>query len=256
MTILVQISDTHLIAPVGDDGRTRERSENLHRCVRDINRLDPRPDAVIHTGDMAQHGVGEEYLLAREILHDLQMPFYVTPGNRDSRAAIRDVFSINDYGPPDKDFIHYAVDVGAIRLVCVDTVHEEGARLGNLCDSRIALLDATLGDAPNAPTALFMHHPPFDVLTSNQPFQFIDREAIEKLGDVIRRHRQIKRVFCGHAHRCYVTDIGNTRASTLPSMATDLRLGDYPEAMISTPVYQVHRFQPETGFVSETRLVD
>jgi len=255
MTILAQISDTHLMVHTTDDARADERSDYLRRCVADINNLDPVPDAVIHTGDMTQHAHPDEYLLAREILSGLDMPLFVTPGNRDSRALIRDVFSIDDLSPPDRNFIHYATNVGTIRLVSVDTVHEEGARLGNLCDTRIATLDATLGQAPQTPTVIFMHHPPFDVLTSNQPFQFINREAVEKLAAVMRRHPQIKRVCCGHAHRCYITDVANTRASTLPSIAVDLRLGEYPEDLQSTPLYQLHRFHPDIGFVSETRLV-
>jgi Icc protein len=255
MTILVQISDTHLMAPASDGACAHERSAYLRRCVKDINCLDPKPDAVIHTGDMTQHAYCKEYYLAREILGQLKMPLYVTPGNRDSRAAIRDIFRTDDYSPPDADFIHYATNVGAIRLVAIDTINEEGTRPGNLCDTRIAAIDVTLGQAPHTPTALFMHHPPFDVLTSSEPFQFINREAVEKFSKVLQRHSQIKRVFCGHAHRCYVTEISNTSASTLPSVAVDLRLGDYPEAMKKTPVYQIHRFHPETGFVSETRLV-
>ncbi len=255
MTTLAQISDTHLIVPITDDERAPGRLENLRKCVNDINNLDPRPDAVIHTGDMTQHGYREEYSLAREILSQLKIPLYVTPGNRDSRAAIRDLFRIDDYSPPDKEFIHYATNVGAIRLVAIDTINEEGTRPGNLCDTRIAAIDVTLRQAPHTPTALFMHHPPFDVLTSSEPFQFISREAVEKFSRVLKLHPQIKRIFCGHAHRCYVTEIANTRASTLPSVAVDLRLGDYPKAMKNTPVYQVHRFHPDTGFVSETRLV-
>jgi len=255
MTIIAHISDTHLIAPVTDDARAPGRLDNLRRCVTDINSLTPGPDVVIHTGDMSQHGHRDEYLMAREIVSDLKMPFLIAPGNRDSRAEMLDVFSGDGFLPADGKYIHYASTIASVRLVCVDTFHEEGQRLGDLCDQRIDAVDKTLGEAPDIPTAVFMHHPPFDIPTSQFPFQFIDRERVEKFIGVLQSHSQVERVFCGHAHRCYITNLGGIRASTVPSLTIDLRLGDYPDTMNDTPLYQVHRFHPETGFASETRLV-
>ncbi len=254
MTLLTQISDTHLMGVEPGNDRAPKRIEWLRRCVQDINGLDPRPDAVIHTGDMTQHGSHAEYILAREILADLKMPLYVTPGNRDSRTELREAFSQDGYFQPDSMFLHYAIDVGAIRLVAIDTVCE-GSRLGELCDDRLAAIDETLSGAPDIPTVLFMHHPPFDVLTSNQPFQFGSRDVVDKFAGILRRHTQITQIFCGHAHRSFVSDVANTRASTVPSTAVDLRLGDYPETMSNTPVYQIHSFRPGLEFYSETRLV-
>jgi hypothetical protein len=39
----------------------------------------------------------------------------------------------------------------------------------------------------------------------------------------------------------------------MPSVAVDLRLGDYPAAHEAVPLYRIHRFDPARGFVSETR---
>ncbi len=254
MTVLAQISDTHLMAPGMDDPRGPFRADCLRRCVADINNLDPLPDVVFFTGDLTQHADPEEYVLARDILSSLTVPFFITPGNRDYRDRMNEAFSLDRHSPPDADFLHYAAMVGDVRLVSVDTVHEEGGRPGNLCARRLALLDETLGEAPDVPTALFMHHPPFDVLTSSQPFQFIEREPVEKLTEILKAHTQIIRIFCGHAHRCYTTEVAQVKASTMPSVAVDLRLGDYPEAMQDQPLYQVHRFYPDIGFCSETRI--
>ena len=54
--IIAQITDTHLGDANAADPVFRARAENLRACVADINGLDPKPDAVIHTGDMTQHG--------------------------------------------------------------------------------------------------------------------------------------------------------------------------------------------------------
>ena len=254
MTLIAQISDTHLMDVEPGDIRALKRTEWLRRCVQDINSLDPGPDAVIHTGDMSQHGSHAEYILAWEILADLNMPLYVTPGNRDSRTELKKVFSQGGYIQSHSKFVQYAVDVGTVYLVAIDSVCE-GSRMGELCDDRLAALDEMLSKVPNTPTVLFMHHPPFEVLTSNEPFQFGSRDVVEKFTDILQRHPQITQIFCGHAHRSFLSDLSDTRAVTVPSIAVDLRLGDFPETMDDTPVYQIHSFYPGLGFYSETRYV-
>ncbi|MDP6883937.1 MAG: metallophosphoesterase, partial [Rhodospirillales bacterium] len=80
--IIAQITDTHLSHADAANPVFGARAENLRQCVADINGLDPMPDAVIHTGDMAQHGQAGEYVHARSLLAALEVPLYVTPGNR------------------------------------------------------------------------------------------------------------------------------------------------------------------------------
>ncbi len=254
MTLIAQISDTHLMSVELGDDRAPKRITWLRRCVQDINGLNPKPDAVIHTGDMSQHGSYAEYILAREILADLKMPLYVTAGNRDSRTELEKVFSQDGYFQSDSNFIQYAVDVGTTRLVAIDSVCE-GSRAGELCDERLAALDEMLRKVPDTPTALFMHHPPFDILTSKYPFQFGSRDVVEKFTAILRSHPQITQIFCGHAHRSFVSDLADIRAVTVPSIAIDLRLGDFPKTMEDAPAYQIHSFYPGRGFNSETRFV-
>ena len=86
--IIAQITDTHLIAANAADPVFRARVEILRECIADINDLDPMPDAVIHTGDMTQHGQAAEFAHARSLLAVLDVPLYVTPGNRDGREGI------------------------------------------------------------------------------------------------------------------------------------------------------------------------
>jgi len=254
MTLIAQISDTHLMGIESGDERAPKRVEWLGRCVQDINDLNPKPDAVIHTGDISQHGKYDEYILARKILAELNMPLFVTPGNRDSRADLKEVFWQDGYFQPGSKFLHYAVKIDGIYLVAIDSVCE-GSRSGDLCDDRLDAIDETLGSAPDIPTVLFMHHPPFEILTSREPFQFGSREVVDKFARILRRHPQITQIFCGHAHRSFMSELADTRAGTAPSVAIDLRLGDISETMNDTPVYQLHRFFPGFGFYSETRFV-
>ena len=254
--IIAQITDTHLADSGESDPVFRARADNLRACIADINGLDPKPDAVIHTGDMTQHGLAAEFDHARALLAALQAPLYVTPGNRDGRQGMASAFAGDGHMTPAGAFVHYAVEDHPVRLVAVDSLAADGGGKGDFCPARLAALDATLGEAPGRPTALFMHHTPFDVACAPDPFAYQRRQAVAGLAAVVLRHPQVVRIFSGHMHRPWTALVGDVAASTVPSVAADLRYGPYPPGMAERPVYQVHRFEDGGGFASETRLVD
>jgi Icc protein len=254
--IIAQITDTHLADAEAADPEFRARADNLRACIADINGLDPMPDAVIHTGDMTQHGLAAEFAHARALLAALRAPLYVTPGNRDGRQGMALAFAGDGHITPACAFVHYAVEDHPVRLVAVDSLAADGSAKGDLCRTRLAALDATLGEAPGRPTALFMHHPPFDVPAAPDSFAYRRRQAVADLAAVVLRHPQVIRIFSGHMHRPWTALVGGVAASTVPSVAADLRYGRYPPEMAGRPVYQVHRFESDGGFASETRLVD
>jgi hypothetical protein len=111
-----------------------------------------------------------------------------------------------------------------------------------------------LAEDPSRPTAVFMHHPPFEVRESKYPWQFDSREDIDIVEQALEGFDQVVRVFCGHAHRDTGGSIAGVPASCAPSVAVDLRLGDFPGVADKAPVYQIHRFDPRSGFVTETRI--
>ncbi|MBL4691555.1 MAG: metallophosphoesterase [Rhodospirillales bacterium] len=249
---IAQISDTHLLAAGELDPVGAGRAENLRRCVADINSLDPRPDAVLHTGDMTQHGRDREFDHAREILSELKAPLFVTPGNRDGREGVARAFAREPWFPTDPSFIHYAVDGFPVRLISVDSLGSN-ARKGDFCEARLNALDATLGEDIDRPTALFMHHPPFEIVGVSDSYQYQRPGAVTELAAVLARHPQVIRLFCGHAHRPRTASISGVFASTVPSIAVDLRKGPYHGEMAARPVYQVHRYDGNGAFISETR---
>lgn len=247
--IIAQISDTHIDLD-GPHGAGRIR--NLEQCVEDINGLDPLPDAVIHTGDLTQTGHPAEYREAARILRALRCPLHVAPGNRDDRGALRAAFPANGYLLPDLPFVQYRVDEYPVRLIALDT-QSENSNMGDYCAIRADSLSAALADDMTKPTAVFMHHPPFDVVESAYPFQFESRDAVARMSRVLNQQGRVVRAFCGHSHRVAAGMIGDVPVSSMPSVAVDLRLGDYPDAFRSIPLYKLHRFDAKQGFVSEIR---
>lgn len=252
--IIAQLTDTHLYETGSDEPMARARAENLRAAVAAINALDEAPDAVIHTGDVTQTGAPGGYALAREIMADLPAPLYVVPGNRDSRANLRGAFAADGYlgGHGDGDApVLFAIDHHAVRLVGFDTLSAD-TRRGDVDPGRLDWLARTLAERPAAPTAIFMHHPPVDIETSTYPWQFLRREAGAELAAVIGRHAQVLRVFCGHSHRPYLAPFAGAEASTVPSIAVDLRMEPEPDANGARPLVTIHRLDVEKrGFCSD-----
>lgn len=255
--IVAQITDTHLAHADATDPVFDARAKNLRACIADINSLNPLPDAVIHTGDMTQNGKAAEFSWARKLLAPLNPPLYVIPGNRDgldNRDEMERAFANDGYMKSADGFVLYSIERHPVRLVAVDTRAADGSNKGDLCGDRLAALDATLAAARARPTALFMHHPPFDVPPAPDPFAYHRRQAVADLAAVVSRHPQVIRIFTGHMHRPWMVEFGGTAASTVPSVAADLRKGQYPQAMAGRAVYQVHRFESDWGFASGTHL--
>jgi Icc protein len=261
--ILAQITDSHLLLPTDEHPAAGDRLDNLRAAVNRINTIEGGVDAVIHTGDMAHNHLPEEYALALEILSELTAPLYVVPGNRDSRRNLRHAFG-GGYMDGNGDApILYAIDIHAVRLVAFDsqsgrkqdTGDQGHQRKGDLDKQRLDWLDSTLAAAPDTPTAIFMHHPPVPIETSTYPWQWLRDEAGDELASVVSRHPQVLRLFCGHSHRAYMSDLAGVRVSTQPSIAVDLRLGEFAPEMQDRPVFQVHQFA-DGDFSSEMLIAD
>lgn len=247
--LIAQISDTHILAESSDRPEAGSRAENLRRCVADIMRLDPAPDIVIHTGDTTQTGAAGDYNRLKSLLAPLDIPVFPTPGNRDQRENFHDAFGTER---PDAPFLHYAVEHLPVRLIALDST-EAGTNLGVFCTVRARWLDETLAAAPDRPTILFIHHPPFDlgrfyVDGYRNP---ADRSA---LADVIGRHSQVSRLLCGHCHRSNHLAWAGTEATTMASVACDVRYGVDAARLGQTPIYQLHDVSADGTVTTSSRL--
>ena len=248
--LIAQISDTHILEAGSEQPVASRRAGNLERCVADINRQ--RADAVIFTGDTVQHGLSAEYARLRALLAPLAAPVYVVPGNRDDNDALRDAFGDQAYMPGRGGFLHYAVEDHDLRLVAIDST-APGERKGVYCASRQAWLDEVLGSAPARPTVLFIHHPPFDI-DDHYIGGYRRPEEAEALAAIVSRHHQVVRLTCGHVHCPVERPWAGTVATTMPSVAVDLRKGVYESQARQQPIYLLHRLSDDAGLVSEARI--
>src|ERR1043165_8995739 len=97
--LLAQITDLHVM-PKGQLAYGRvDTARMLRDAVAHLNRLDPRPDAVVITGDLADRGELVAYEHMREILAGLKLRWFVIPGNHDRIDNFRSVFADQPYIP-------------------------------------------------------------------------------------------------------------------------------------------------------------
>ena len=241
--ILCQITDTHIKADRKLAYGIVDTAAFLERCVADILTLPQRPDVVIATGDLVDWGRPDEYGLLRELLSPLTMPLYLMPGNHDERASMRNSFPEHAYLRQWEPFIQYAIDEFPLRLVALDSlVPKQGG--GTLCAERLAWLDRTLAQRPEAPTIVALHHPPFTTGIGHMDKVALDAASVAGLAEVVSRHPQVERVIAGHLHRPITARFAGTVASTCPSPAHQVALDLAPDAkddyILEPPAYQLH----------------
>lgn len=247
--LIAQLSDPHIL-PKGQQMHGRvDTARMLRDAVAHLNRLDPKPDLVLLSGDLTDTGDPDAYRHLREILADLTQPVYAIPGNHDRRAPFRAAFSDHAYLPKEGTFIQYIIEEHMLRIVALDSV-EEGRTRGNLCNERLAWLDRTLAQRAATPTLVMMHHAP--LLTGLPHIDSVSMDRVPAFEQVIARHSQVERILCGHVHRAIQLRFGGTVVCACPStahqVAVDLRPDGQDAYTFEPPGFQLHRWNGRTLF--------
>lgn len=249
--LICQLSDLHVRRPGELAYRRVDTESYVRRCVSDIASLDPRPDAIVITGDVVDRGAEEEYAHARTLLAPLAVPIYVIPGNHDDRSGLRRAFAASAETQESSDFVQYTASVGAVRLIALDTLLP-GEGGGRLCEARLAWLEEALARASPVPVVILMHHPPF--ATGIEYMDVVGLETAYPLEPIIRRHPNVERILCGHVHRTIVRRYGGTLAVTCPSpahqVALDFAAGAPASFVMEPPGYLLHRWSEDEGFTT------
>lgn len=242
--LIAQITDLHLgFDPNNPDEFNRQRFD---QALRVLCALEPRPDLLIVSGDIADDGDDEaSYARFREAVTALPFPVYAAMGNHDNREMFLRQFP--DTGTHD-GFIQYAIEDGPLRVLVLDTL-KMGRHGGAYDEPRAAWLRDRLAEAPEKPTLIVLHHPPFDTgigwLTEDP-----EAEWAQLLHDAIAPANQVVGLIAGHVHRAIATVWAGKPLivcpSTAPQVALDLspidpeRPDQRPMIIADHPYYALH----------------
>ncbi len=232
---------------------TVDTCERLRQAIARVNVLRPAPDVVLVTGDLVNDGTPEQYAFVRDTLSMLTVPCYVIPGNHDDRENMRRAFADEGYLDSASDYLHYVIDGYPLRLIALDTVIP-GQDQGEFCARRLTWLEERLSEAPERPTLIFMHHPPF--ATGMPTFDMIGLRGAPEMAALIARFSQIEGVICGHVHRSLHTKWCGTMACTTASTSFQYPLDVDPSAAMDPldepPTGRMYKWDQHAGLVAHT----
>jgi Icc protein len=242
--ILAQISDTHVRA---DDGGVAVRQ--LARALQQAR--DYRADVILISGDLANAELTDEYRVFAKAIIDPPAPLYVLPGNHDDRARLREALPTHKYLPASGP-LSFVVEHFPVRIVCVDQI-VPGETHGFFTEEHASWLDRMLGQRPEKPTIVALHHHPFP--THDLLFDTIGLRNADLFVSVVRKHPQVARVICGHHHRMAVGQVAHAPVISAPSTSWAYGLALHPGQEIAPrtseePGWILHAWSASGGFSS------
>jgi Icc protein len=252
--LLAQISDLHFL-PKGvlAFGRV-DTAGCLERALAHLNALEPAADAVLITGDLTNDGDAPVWAELLGLLGRLRAPIFPLPGNHDDRELMRKAFTDRGLFPAAGP-LRFAAELGPLRLIGLDSLIP-GEPAGRLGADQLAWLDGQLGGAPERPTLVALHHPPFRTGIDHMDAMML--EDGEALAEVIGRHPQVARVLCGHAHRTIQYRFSGTLGQIGPGVAHAVQLtlaGAPARWVLEPPAVLLHEWQDGRGLVSHVDFI-
>ena len=184
-------STTFTFAFITDTQRWYDDTEDV---VKELNKRND-VDFVIHGGDQADFGLTREFLLMRDIMRKLDVPFVTILGNHDCLGTGTEVFK-KIYGP-----YNFGFTVGNTRIICLNTNALDFQYDEPVPD--FAFIDKELENlSPDIEKTIFvMHAPPFDDIFNNNVCDLFEQS--------IRRFPNVQFCVYGHRHTLAVDDLFN-----------------------------------------------
>ncbi|MFJ9863800.1 metallophosphoesterase [Streptomyces sp. NPDC101165] len=244
MVVLAQISDLHL------DG-TERATERATRVMDYLAGREQPVDAVLVTGDIADHGAESEYEQAAGLLTG-PFPVLTCPGNHDVRQAYRKALLGEPASDGPVNRLHHVA--GTAILMCDATI--PGRDEGLLAPETVEWLASTLdGLADDVPALIAFHQPPVRL---HHPLPDDSRlQQPEDLAELLTAHPQVVAVLTGHAHTAAASTFAGRPLLVAPAVTWNLRLpweaGD--EVADQPPGIAFHILDDERRLTTHYRVV-
>lgn len=212
MIVIAHLSDTHLDGTRRSTGRAQAVMDYLDELPHDL-------DAVLVTGDIADHGLASEYEDARKVVLGSRHPVLACPGNHDIRSAFRQVLLGEPAGDGPVNQVHRTA--AGVFALCDSSI--PGRHDGRLGDETVAWLESVLDGTPrDVPVFVAFHHPPVDL--HSPPIDAIRQFGEDRLEALVARHPNVAALLCGHAHTPAATTFAGRPLLVAPGVVSTLTL--------------------------------
>jgi 3',5'-cyclic AMP phosphodiesterase CpdA len=160
---IAHISDTHLLAGGKLQYGVVDTVQHLQMALDRLRRIDPVPQAIVLTGDLADRGEPEAYAQLRSMIEPAAAAMGAQVvwcmGNHDDRTAYaRSLFAAD----PTADVMDRVYEVDGLRIVALDT-SVPNYHHGEITDEQHDWLASVLAEPAPLGTILAMHHPPIAI---------------------------------------------------------------------------------------------
>ena len=195
--VVAHVSDTHLLAGEARQYGAIDTVDRFGVVLERLGRIDPPPQALVFTGDLADLGEPDAYRQLRAMVEPLaerigaQVVWCM--GNHDDRA----VYARELFGEESEESQDRVYDVAGLRIVSLDT-SVPGWHHGELTDEQLTWLRDVLATPAEHGTILALHHPPIPSPLVPAA-EIIELLETERLADVVRGS-DVRAIIGGHYH--------------------------------------------------------
>jgi len=195
--VIAHVSDTHFLAGDARQYGAVDTVARFRSALDRLTRIDPPPQALVFTGDLADRGEPDAYRILRDLVESCAegtgARVVWCMGNHDERAAYsRELFGEESEATQDRVY-----DVAGLRIVSLDTT-VPGWHHGEVTDAQLAWLTEELARPAEHGTVLALHHPP-----TPSPLvpaaEIIELRDTERLAAVLRG-TDVRAILGGHYH--------------------------------------------------------
>ncbi|MFG3056818.1 metallophosphoesterase [Kitasatospora sp. NPDC048239] len=251
MLTIAHFSDIHIGQDHRGDGGARAY-RRAGQVMAYLNALPGPLDAVLVTGDIADHGLPAEYEQAAKVLTS-RHPLFDCPGNHDRRAPYRE--GLLGEAPADGPVNRLHRLPGADVLMLDSSI--PGRDDGLLDEETLGWLDARLADGrQDVPALVAFHHPPVEL---HLPFVDPIRQFGEqRLAEVLARHPRVAALLCGHSHTGAATTFAGLPVRVAPGVVSTVTLpceGEPDITFDQPPMLVFHVLDDEGRLTSHYRAV-
>jgi len=195
-TRFVHLTDLHFGHP-DDPHLHSDTAATMEAVMTELQRVDPKPDFILATGDLSNAGDAESYRMLAKALEPLDAPILYALGNHDTREGFYEGMlgrTENLAAPYDHDAV-----IAEVHIIVLDSTIP-GAIGGGIEPAQFDWLEERLAAHPDLPKLIVSHHPPMlGEEPDDTPWRALRFADSRRLAEVLKGH-DVKGIMCGHIH--------------------------------------------------------